>query len=438
MMIKSMVKSTSSAVITAGPGQTVSDEITVIKEAQPLRRNLSGILPSSVIRFIILLIFISVFSKPHPVFSLDKPEDHMIFVAGFEAYQKKNYNSALRNFRNLLDKYPDTPLLDLAMYWIAHAYYKIGNQMEAGRYISQLIKQYPDTPMRGVVEQEFFELAKRYEKGEQLPAKADKTDQIVRSDKIITSPPKDQVKTAKMESSVPAAKNRNSEELVAAPISTPPILTGMEKPDNALKHDVKPERSEAKIVVTATPVSTASTSVKPVPAAPTPVAPALVKPTPAATATAALVKQPPPTPPPAVMPTASGSGSKSVKPVPTAKISGQISVALPVTGEILIKGILAGVTYIDIVTGNNRDAYKALKLTNPDRLVIDFPGAKSAMAAKTIFLNRLGISKVRSGVYPDKVRIVLDAAEPRFPAYDIQHFESGLRITLAPAPASGK
>ena len=97
-------------------------------------------------------------------------EDSQIFMSGFNAYQQKNYTAAIKRMNEVLQKYPDSPLRDMAIFWLARSYYKNGDQRDAARYMSQFAKEYPDNPLRATVEDELLALAARYDKGETLPA----------------------------------------------------------------------------------------------------------------------------------------------------------------------------------------------------------------------------------------------------------------------------
>ncbi|WP_298433672.1 hypothetical protein [Geobacter sp.] len=115
------------------------------------------------------LIIASLLSSPaHAVNS----EDSQIFIAGFNAYQKKDYQSAIERMKTVLEKYPDTPLRDMAIFWLARASFKAGYDRDAARYMSQFFKEYPDSPLKGTVEDELLALVARYDKGEQLPVMA--------------------------------------------------------------------------------------------------------------------------------------------------------------------------------------------------------------------------------------------------------------------------
>src|SRR5208337_649216 len=69
----------------------------------------------------------------------------------------------------VLQKYPDSPLRDMAIFWLARSFYKNGDQRNAARYMSQFTKEYPDNPLRATVEDELLALVARYDKGETLP-----------------------------------------------------------------------------------------------------------------------------------------------------------------------------------------------------------------------------------------------------------------------------
>lgn len=95
-------------------------------------------------------------------------EDSQVFISGFNAYQQKDYAGAIAKMNEVLQKYPDTPLRDMALFWLSRAYFKSGNQQDAARFMSQFSKEYPDNPLRGTVEEELLALTSRYERGEKL------------------------------------------------------------------------------------------------------------------------------------------------------------------------------------------------------------------------------------------------------------------------------
>ncbi len=106
-------------------------------------------------------------------------EDSQVFISGFNAYQQKDYATTIKKMNEVLKKYPDTPLRDMTLFWLARAYYKSGNQQDAARYMSQFTKEFPDNPLKGTVEEELLTLAAQQDKSEKsstvVPAKlADK------------------------------------------------------------------------------------------------------------------------------------------------------------------------------------------------------------------------------------------------------------------------
>ena len=115
--------------------------------------------------FLIALLFAS------PAYSVDT-KDSQIFITGFNAYLKRDYQTAIENLSGVLEKYPDTSLRDMAILWLSRSYFKAGNQKEAARYMAQFFKEYPDSPMRKLVDDEMFQLLVKYERGEKLPTKA--------------------------------------------------------------------------------------------------------------------------------------------------------------------------------------------------------------------------------------------------------------------------
>ncbi|MBJ6726522.1 tetratricopeptide repeat protein [Geomonas sp. Red875] len=121
---------------------------------------------------------------PAPSFAIDS-DDSQVFISGFNAYQRKDYQSAIHSMSDLLKKYPDTPLRDMGLFWLARSHYKAGNKQEAAKYMSQFLKEYPDSPLKGTVEEELLTLADRYQKGLPLEevAKAQKSPEQIAAEK---------------------------------------------------------------------------------------------------------------------------------------------------------------------------------------------------------------------------------------------------------------
>jgi uncharacterized repeat protein (TIGR01451 family) len=119
-------------------------------------------------RFFVILALISSFLAL-PAFC-QETEDSQIFISGFNAYQQKNYSTAIAKLDEVLQKYPDTPLRDMTLFWLARAHFKSGHRDDAARIMSQFSREYPDSPLKGTVEEELLTLAAQYDKGDKLPA----------------------------------------------------------------------------------------------------------------------------------------------------------------------------------------------------------------------------------------------------------------------------
>jgi len=100
-----------------------------------------------------------------PVFA-QETEDSQIFLSGFNAYQQKKYPVAVARLSEVLKKYPETPLRDMTLFWLARSHYKAGNLQDAGRYMAQFSREYPDNPLKNTVEEELLTLAGLHERSQ--------------------------------------------------------------------------------------------------------------------------------------------------------------------------------------------------------------------------------------------------------------------------------
>jgi hypothetical protein len=95
-------------------------------------------------------------------------QDSQIFITGFNAYQNKNYQGAISNMSQILEKYPNSPLRDMSIFWLARSNFKAGHRKEAAKYMAQFYKEYPNSPLKNTVEPELAKLAAAYAKGETI------------------------------------------------------------------------------------------------------------------------------------------------------------------------------------------------------------------------------------------------------------------------------
>jgi len=107
-----------------------------------------------------------------PLVVAQESGDSQTFLAGFNAYQQKDYPTAVNRLSEVLQKHPETPLRDMTLFWLARAHYKAGNNQDAARYMAQFTREYPDNPLKNTVEQELLTLASQYEASGQAAAVA--------------------------------------------------------------------------------------------------------------------------------------------------------------------------------------------------------------------------------------------------------------------------
>ncbi len=169
---------------------------------------------NTIIRLLVVFVIISSLAIP-PAFCQES-EDSQIFIAGFNAYQQKDYASAIAKMNEVLQKYPDTPLRDMALFWLSRSYYKTGNQNAAARYLSQFSKEYPDNPLKGTVEEELLSLTARYEKGEKLPEGAQPAKQPDRAAAQKAKAAQERLAAEKAEDAKRALAEKKEQERLAA------------------------------------------------------------------------------------------------------------------------------------------------------------------------------------------------------------------------------
>jgi hypothetical protein len=93
----------------------------------------------------------------------------------------------------------------------------------------------------------------------------------------------------------------------------------------------------------------------------------------------------------------------------------------------------AGLT-VEIQTSGARVAPNTQVITDPDRIIVDFPGALPAAALHALKVNEGALTGVRTGLFfnnPPITRVVLDLAEPQ--SYQISTTGNGVVVKLSPA-----
>ncbi|HEY5512449.1 MAG TPA: type IV pilus secretin PilQ [Geomonas sp.] len=124
--------------------------------------------------------------------------------------------------------------------------------------------------------------------------------------------------------------------------------------------------------------------------------------------------------PPVAAVTRPVAAEKPANPVPAGKgkegASRRLTAVTPVTDgvELSIEG---GV-----------QTFNSFKLTKPDRIVLDLFGMKSTVIPNVVPIGALGVANARIGTTPDKVRVVLDAAQDTLPPFEVVKSDLGLKI----------
>lgn len=122
-------------------------------------------------------------------------------------------------------------------------------------------------------------------------------------------------------------------------------------------------------------------------------------------------------------------------PVP---VSEQVPAPTPVPAPV-VSNEAAIRTLTDVTVSNNTITlaldgelaeFKTFRLNKPERYVVDLMGVKSGLPSRLLPLNASGVASARIGLYPDKVRVVLDAVNGTFPEATSAKTAAGVVITL--------
>lgn len=132
------------------------------------------------------------------------------------------------------------------------------------------------------------------------------------------------------------------------------------------------------------------------------------------------------------------SNSKSVSPSPDSKSVVSENVKSPAPSLIpehqvprgrFLAGLYVKEDAIVISVNGGVDEYKTIRLSKPERLVIDLFGIKNSLESRIIPINKFGVSSARLGIYPDKLRIVFDTVDGRFPETNVIKSAQGLILS---------
>ncbi len=150
-----------------------------------------------------------------PAFCVDA-DDSQIFISGFNAYQQKDYKNTIAKMNEVLQKYPDTPLRDMSLFWLARAHFKNGSKRDAARTMAQFTKEYPDSPLKNTVEEELLNLSARYARGEKITNEtAAKASAVALRNDDSARAEKERIATAKAEEQRRIAAKAEQERIAA-------------------------------------------------------------------------------------------------------------------------------------------------------------------------------------------------------------------------------
>ena len=340
-----------------------------------------------------------------------QPTDKSCFIEGIDAYQKKEYGTAVRKLKLLLKLHPDTPLRALTHYMLSQSYYRIGNLNAASRYMQIILKEYPDFALKGFINQQQQELLKNSDSA-LLSETKDKTDNAPYITEGSDSSSSDIIDTAEpdKETSTPLQNldeilrehpNATFNELILLRISQLYLSAGnlpeaaryfnklsIESPAFPLKSFFSREQLALLNLDYPLPVGNIAT----------------------------FTPRDLPLPPP----------DNKQKPDNPSGVKPAAALSL--------RDVIVGDASIEIVMEGKINGYKSFLQNLPERLVIDIPGAKNRMKVESISVNRYGIEKIRIGFHPKSIRIVLDAALPQFPPNEILLTDKGIKIVFTESP----
>ncbi len=122
------------------------------------------------------------------------------------------------------------------------------------------------------------------------------------------------------------------------------------------------------------------------------------------------------------------------KPAVIAEPLNVVPVALPATVNDTATRTLTAITVenntITLALDGVISDFKTFRLNKPERYIVDLMNVKSGLPTRLLPLNASGVASARIGLYPDKVRVVLDAVNGTFPEATSAKTDTGVIITL--------
>ncbi len=132
-------------------------------------------------------------------------------------------------------------------------------------------------------------------------------------------------------------------------------------------------------------------------------------------------------PQPAVIAPAQPQPEPEPEPQPTAQPK---PVSLPPGSPRSLTAITKGVESINIDISSPVQSFKAFRLSQPERVVIDIANTKNLIASKQVDIGKFSLLKARIGGTAEKLRVVFDAADGTIPAHQVIKSDNGLQIVF--------
>ncbi|MBC7946802.1 MAG: type IV pilus secretin PilQ [Chitinophagaceae bacterium] len=130
--------------------------------------------------------------------------------------------------------------------------------------------------------------------------------------------------------------------------------------------------------------------------------------------------------------------AKPVVPVDNTESVSSLPVAAPIVQPAIATRKLTSVSVanesIVLAVEGGAGEFKTFRLNKPERFVIDLMDTQIALPSRIIPLNSAGVASARIGLYPDKVRVVLDSVSGSFPEAIAAKSDQGLTVLLNVKP----
>ncbi len=133
---------------------------------------------------------------------------------------------------------------------------------------------------------------------------------------------------------------------------------------------------------------------------------------------------------PAIAPAPALPALQATEPAPAPPPAERPERAPTLPGKPVVTGIAIGDDGVEILSTEWIGDYRSFRLSQPARLVIDITGAVSGLGATKVPVNSFGFAAARIGSYPDRLRIVLDAAGKKLPPCRIVETDKGLKVIM--------